>query len=148
MTDRRHGPVSAARQPLAVVRLWLNWLLVLVLALDLVGSPLHAHAHGESVTVGGVASESLHHFEQAPTVHVETRHDTGPSHSIAALRTQSTSIAQATIEAPAELPWQTAKSGGVPQLQATATPPQERLAPLASVYRSLPPDGRAPPLHG
>lgn len=144
------------RDAVALVRLVLSWLLVAVLAVDLVTSPLHAHRHDGEWSVGATLSASTDHpgdLLGADHVDVLAQIDdheaTGISHSISALRSapevtageptpDKPLAALAALLIPA--PW---PPGPAPAL---VWPPDRQRAG-SSVFKSLPPHGRAPPLH-
>ena len=82
------------------MRLVLSWLLVAVLAVDLVTSPLHAHRHDGEWSVGGTLSASTDHpgdvlgaDHDGVPAHIDAHEATGISHSISALRSAATSTA-------------------------------------------------------
>lgn len=64
-----------------------RWVLILLLAFDLIGSPFHAHAH--DLGADGLGSHSIHAGESADAVeavHFEEFEGPGFGHSLAALR--------------------------------------------------------------
>lgn len=134
--------------PVARVRLLLNWLLVAVLALDLASSPLHAHFHDGGFSSGATAWASSGHHDRTAEAHAD--HDDGAvfSHSITALRGQVIDLPDTPPDATLDstTPWPVSD----PPSRAVAVrppwPPDGDRAGV-SVFRSLPPDGRAPPLH-
>lgn len=143
------------RDAAALLRLLLSWLLVAVLAVDLVTSPLHAHRHDGEWSVGGTLVASVNHPSDllGPAgvdilEHIDDHEAPGVSHSISALRSAAEVIAgdPASDEpsAPANgliaAPW---SPGPAP---AVAWPPDRHRAG-SSAFKSLPPHGRAPPLH-
>lgn len=144
------------RNAVALVRLVLSWLLVAVLAVDLVTSPLHAHRHDGEWSVGGTLSASTDHAGDAlgadhddVPAHIDAIETTGISHSISALR----SAAQSTAADPApDEPLVAFAAWMIPALwspepaPAIVWPP-DRQRTGSSVFKSLPPHGRAPPLH-
>lgn len=144
------------RNAVAVVRLVLSWLLVAVLAVDLVTSPLHAHRHDGEWSVGGTLSASTDHpgdvlgtDHDCVPAHIDDHEATGISHSISALRSAATSTA---AEPASDEPLATFSAWFIPApwspgpAAAVVWPPDRQRAG-SSVFKCLPPHGRAPPLH-
>lgn len=152
---------SNTRQPehrdphdaLTLVRLVLSWLLVAVLAVDLATSPLHGHGHDGEWSAGGPLGAA--HANDIPgpggadvPVHVEHDELPGFSHSIAALRSLVLVMAEVppldevSVAAPGLVPtpWSLGRAA------AFVWPPDRHRAG-SGAFRSLPPHGRAPPLH-
>ena len=127
--------------------LWLGrWLLVLLLVCDQVGSPLHRHHHDSGVDGSwltaphGAAAADLLHLEDA---------DAGIAlaHAVTAMRQQAKSDPLVAIAAA-----RTAPSFALIDLVAWAlavepVPRPDARPPDFTSHRSLPPAGRAPPLH-
>lgn len=134
--------------PVVCVRLLLNWLLVAVLALDLAGSPLHAHVHDGGFSSGATAWASAGHHDEAAEAHLG--HDDGAafSHSITALRGHVVDLPDAPPDAAlnSATPWPVSDIPANSVAVRLPWPPDRHRAG-ASAFRSLPPDGRAPPLH-
>ncbi|EWS61551.1 hypothetical protein Y694_00721 [Methylibium sp. T29-B] len=62
MTSRASHPLhQRPRDAGGIVRLVLSWLLVAVLAVDLIASPLHGHRHDGEWSIGGALSASAGH---------------------------------------------------------------------------------------
>jgi hypothetical protein len=150
-----HPRHQRPRDVVAVVRRVLSWLLFAVLAVDLIGSPLHTHRHDGEWTAGGmlgvssVQPDGLHspHGVDAP-MRVAQDDAPGFSHSISALRGHVEAVGDgpSSVEAAAAAPW------FVPALRssvgAAAAPwPPDRHRAGAGAFKSLPPHGRAPPLY-
>ena len=139
------------RGPVACVRLLLNWLLIALLALDLAGSPLHAHRHDGEFSMAGAAWAAAEQHDGVAEAHAEHDDDAALSHSIMALRGQGLDLldlpdAPAVATLCCATPWPT--SDAVASAAAVRLPwPPDRHRAGASAFRSLPPDGRAPPLH-
>lgn len=147
---------SRRRNAVALVRLVLSWLLVAVLAVDLVTSPLHAHRHDGEWSVGGALSSSTGHPGDVVgadhvdvLAHIDDHEATGISHSISALRSGAQSTAteprpDETLAAPAAwlipAPW-------LPGPDPAVVWPPDRHRAGSSAFKSLPPHGRAPPRH-
>lgn len=136
------------RGPAAYVRLLFNWLLVALLALDLAGSPLHAHAHDSGFSSGTAVWTSSDHHDESAEAHAD--HDRGAvfSHSITALRGHVVDLP----DAPPDVALSSATPWPASELPSKAVDlrlpwPPDRHRAGASAFRSLPPDGRAPPLH-
>jgi len=143
------------RDAAALVRLVLSWLLVAVLAVDLVTSPLHAHRHDGEWSAGGSLVASAEHPSHlldpgsvgVPT-HVDQDEAPGISHSISALRSPAEVIAGVppSDEPVAAAQWFVPALWSPGGAAAFAWPPdRHRARPTA--FKSLPPHGRAPPLH-
>lgn len=144
---------TAAFGVVSVVR----WVLVLMLAIDLIGSPFHAHHHDGGVD--GVSTQIAHfHGDHAidaldvnpePTLHVDGDETTHFTHSLSALR--GVPVELANLKFPDELPTL------APMLVFTALLTQPTAVALVRwrsgreqvpvpLFRTIPPDGRAPPL--
>lgn len=142
----------------AWVRLLLNWLLLAVLALDLAGSPLHAHRHDGGFSLAGAAWAAADPHDDVARAHAEhdgaaeahADHDDGAelSHSTVALRGQVLDLPDAPVVATlcSTTPWPTFAATASTAAVRLPWPPDRHRAG-ASAFRSLPPDGRAPPLH-
>lgn len=145
---RRFLPTRPTRS--GSVSAWLGrWLLVLVLAIDLIGAPLHAHAHDSGVDGHAWAPHVDAPGWDAP--HLEDADD-------ALMLRHATLTLPASIDAPD----MGAADGGLDLALAWWPPfdtawalepaldPSERWAvwppPRRPEHRSLPPAGRAPPL--
>ena len=127
--------------------LWLvRWLLVLVLIWDQVGSPLHHHQHDFGLD-GQWVGATLHSGYPALTRAKDGHEDLRITHAVLAVRPQfdlnaitvsdnpgGSGIASAAILA------QVTDSVALDIANADSSEPRQ-------TYRSLPPAGRAPPLH-
>lgn len=146
------------RDAVALVRLVLSWLLVAVLAIDLVTSPLHSHRHDGEWTAGAtLLASSVHAGDPLGaggfdgSTHVDHDEAPGLSHSISALRSSAEGVPDvpAVDATSAAAPWfvaAPASPGAASATLALAWPPdRQRAGPPA--FKSLPPHGRAPPLH-
>lgn len=148
---RQQRPRDAA----ALVRLVLSWLLVAVLAVDLATSPLHAHRHDGEWSVGGSLAASADHPSDllgpgsaGIRAHVDQEMAPGISHSISALRssTDLTASVPPSDEPTAAMHWFVPSRWSPGGAAAFVWPPdRHRAGP--SAFKSLPPHGRAPPLH-
>ena len=136
------------RGPAACVRMLLNWMLVALLALDLAGSPLHAHRHDGELSMAGAAWSSAGQHDGANEAHAD--HDDGAalSHSIIALRVHGSAVPDAPTGAALDCvtPWPACDLPASAAAVRLPWPPDRHRAG-SSAFRSLPPDGRAPPLH-
>lgn len=141
--------IQAARQPAAVAArtLWLlRWMLVLVLVWDQVSSPLHQHRH-DSVDAQWLSAFA--HDAQGSAAHLEDDgHDLGASHAVLAVRPQL-DLSSLTLGDDPDHGFAPSRASALP-----GSGPSEAdaagMAALArphSTHRSLPPAGRAPPLH-
>lgn len=139
------GAAGWLRRPLQ----WLlRCLLIAVLALDLIGSPFHGHDHDWGTFQMDTGAAAGHLDGDVHDVHAESGDPRAFMHSVVALRAGT-----ATVAAPAGL--DESDDAAMPvaawavSLSTTAAalkwrPARERVGP--SVFRSLPPDGRAPPV--
>lgn len=146
----RRSPLSRPTRSGSACAWLARWLLVLVLAVDLIGAPLHAHAHDSGVDGHAWAPHIDAPGGDAP--HVEDADD-------ALLLQHATLTLPTSIDAPDLDPGDSVASivlGWWPPFDATsALPPvtdaPQRWAawppPPRPEYRSRPPAGRAPPLH-
>lgn len=128
--------------------LWLlRWLLVLMLVWDQVSSPLHHHRHDSGVDAQWLTAST--HDAHASVPHLDNDdHDLGTSHAVLAVRPQLDLSALtlgndsdhgfAPPQAPPFVDPRPAEAVDV-GIAAVARP--------RCTYRSLPPAGRAPPLH-
>lgn len=136
--------------------LLLRWLLVLVLTMDLVGSPWHAHHHeggpdGHVTHTAQVDSdhEFMHgHDNDVTASHLDADHSAHFGHSLLALRTPLLQMASVQLQdTPQKLasPYWFSELLTTPTVEATVRwqPAKER-EPI-QLFRTLPPDGRAPP---
>ena len=143
----RHSPPPAGA-PSWGLRV-MQWLLVLLLAWDQVGSPLHHHHHdsgidGSALTTshGNGAIEDVRHVEDADGgFHL--------SHAVMAVRPQPqlspTAAGEAKDIAVGEAALALASAEWVADPQSLPWP--DTRPATHSPHRSLPPAGRAPPLH-
>lgn len=129
--------------------LWLaRWVLVLVLAFDQVGSPLHRHHHDSGVD--GQWSSAQPEETLSGDQHLEDADSIQPvSHAVLAVRPRSETfasnmddggvapVAPAWFEQPLEVSKEVVRIDPWP----------ERYPPPFRSHRSLPPAGRAPPFH-
>ncbi|WP_295643186.1 hypothetical protein [uncultured Methylibium sp.] len=143
------------RDAAALLRLVFCWLLVAVLAVDLVTSPLHAHRHdGEWSAGAGLVASAEHPSDLfgADSVGVPTHADPdegpGISHSISALRSPTDVMvdAQPSDESAPAAHWFVPDQSSPGHAVAWVWPPDGHRAG-ADAFKSLPPHGRAPPLH-
>lgn len=131
--------------PVSLVRaLWiLKWLLVLVLAWDQIASPLHQHRHDSGVDGSWIGA----HAEVAGSeeLHMdEGDHSSGFMHAITAVQSASGQLSSASE--PYVLFFAFAEIFDLVQrMEHQALPAY--IAPIYPSFRSLPPGGRAPPLH-
>ncbi|HPU08901.1 hypothetical protein [Ectopseudomonas oleovorans] len=145
-----HASTIEARQPAGVAAraLWLlRWLLVLVLVWDQVSSPLHQHRHDSGVDAQWLTASA--HGAQATTPHLEDDdHDLRASHAVLAVRPQLDLRSLALGDDP-DHGFASSQNYALAQ-PGPAEAQAEGVAAFArphSTHRSLPPAGRAPPLH-
>ena len=150
---RTTNPSILARRPLGGVRgagWFARWLLVLVVALDLLSAPFHHHLHdgGQGQREFATAHASLE--ASASDTHMESDDHLLVSHATMAIRINPSRLAQLPPidNAAAQL----ALVSVLHRLAAVddLPPPQwrpDRSRPDFRSHRSLPPPGRAPPIH-
>ncbi|WP_230181393.1 hypothetical protein [Aquabacterium sp. CECT 9606] len=149
MSHASHRLAISRRRTGGVGSAWwfARWLLVLVLMLDHVSAPFHHHQHDG----GGGQFEAVaaHEALDEGDVHAE-EHDHLPSHSAMAIRVDPARLGQLPAVDLAGA-WVTVNA--TVQLLAILAEPQpehwlaDRSRPDFRSHRSLPPAGRAPPLH-
>ena len=142
----RHSPPPAGA-PSWGLRV-MQWLLVLLLAWDQVGSPLHHHHHDSGIDGSALTTS---HDGAVDALHVEDA-DEGLqfSHAVMAVRPQSQlgTIAAAETDDAALGQVALALVLAMPVADLLQhVPPTDPGPPAHSLHRSLPPAGRAPPLH-
>jgi len=126
----------------------LRWLLVLLLAVDVAGTPLHRHHPDSGVdgsAIHGQLADSLHSAHHAE----EGDHDPDSVHAVTTLRADARTSASeipadadsqaATLVATWALPGRATEAIRRPDWTDSGTPPHR-------IHRSLPPASRAPPL--
>lgn len=159
MTARAFQLSESVAPAKAVVMLLMRWLLVLVIAVDLVSSPFHAHhhesgpegysSHAGQLDVGHSSFEQVAHQNDDLSLHVDSDNaDHGGGHSMSAL--QGTPIQLASPDSAPKLLALVplfVLFGLITQSVAEALtrwrPGRERV-PIP-LFRTVPPDGRAPP---
>lgn len=145
-----HASTIEARQPAGVAAraLWLlRWLLVLVLVWDQVSSPLHHHRHDSGVDAQWLTASV--HDAQATAPHLEDDdHDLRASHAVLAVRPQL-DLSSLTLGDDPDHSFAPSQAFAVaePGPAAAEAAGMAALARPHSTHRSLPPAGRAPPLH-
>lgn len=126
--------------------LFVRWLLVLVLIWDQVGSPLHDHHHDSGVDAHW-ASAATHSDPVAIAHAADGDDDLRISHAVMAVRPQVDLSPLAVGDSPdSRLFHGPAVSAAAVVPGAIAIAPADVTA-ARPVHRSLPPAGRAPPLH-
>lgn len=149
MPRTRHPTTVSPRQTGAVNGAWwfARWLLVLVLAFDHLSAPFHHHHDGSLAQLDYATAHVS--FDEAEMQAVGDEHRF-VSHSAMAIRAGSSRLGQLPAAAMADLPvafasmveWRV-----VPDESAPADSRRDRPRPDFRSHRSLPPAGRAPPLH-
>lgn len=159
MLPRTHHRRRASQGKVAAWGLWaLKWMMVVMMIVDQVGAPLHRHHHDSGVDAAYAAAASAnHHDDFVDETHADgSAHHDAFAHSTLAVRQASTaqlSVAPTAADDDGQVTWLIVTS--VLALLALASLKEESLirpfvrwrAPHISIYRSLPPAGRAPPLH-
>ena len=150
MTRIRHHSARSRRPSDGGSGAWwfARWLIVLVIAFDLLSAPFHQHHHeGVDGQLGfSTALVSLDDMDS----HAEEANQPLASHSAMAIRIDPSRLGQLpAVDNPAE---QVALVWVVRRLAAAGMLPSEHWRPDRSrpdfrSHRSLPPDSRAPPLH-
>jgi hypothetical protein len=132
-------------------------MMVLLMVVDQVGSPLHRHHHDSGVDAAYAGASGSHHDDfDADAAHADERvHHEAFAHSTLAVRqavTSQLSVAP-TADDDGQVTW--ILISGILAFLALASFKDKSLlrpfarwrAPCKTTYRSLPPAGRAPPLH-
>lgn len=133
----------------------LKWMMVLLMLIDQVGSPLHRHHHDSGVDAA-FASGSHHHEASGEVTHFDegVDHDAFAHATLAVRQANAAQLSVAPYAADdGQFTWVLVTS--VLAFLALATLRGESLirpyarwrAPSKPSHRSLPPAGRAPPLH-
>ena len=150
MTRTEHHS-TPARRPLdnaSGPRWFARWLLVLVVACDLLSTPFHKHRHDDVDAQLGFAMAHVSH--DAGDLHAEEVDQPLASHSAMAIRIDPSRLGKLPAT---DYPDAQVALVSVAQLLATVDGlPSEhwrpdRSRPCFRSHRSLPPAGRAPPLH-
>ena len=150
MTRTHHHSTRSRRSLDGVGGAWwlARWLLVLVVALDFLSAPFHHHHHdGVEEQIGFAAAHAA--FDNSGT-HAERDEHSPGSHATMAIRIDPSRLAQLP---PIENADARTALVSVAQLLAAVDelPPHhwrpDRSRPDVRSHRSLPPAGRAPPLH-
>lgn len=149
--SRAPNPIASSRRITSVVSsawLFARWLLVLALAFDQISAPFHNHQHdGVDAQLESVAS---HASIDASEMHVDSDDHEGGSHSSIAIRVDASRIGQlATVDSVGAA---VAVNAGLRLIAALDEPVARHWVRVPSTpdfrsHRSLPPAGRAPPLH-
>src|SRR3989344_803795 len=127
-TPLRQIPLQKSRSPVSLARaLWIaKWLLVLVLAWDQIASPLHQHHHDSGIDGSWIGA--MQDGAGAEALHVDDGDNLALfAHATMAVQLQAASGQLSTASEPDVWP--------------------AYVAPIYASFRSLPPGGRAPPLH-
>ncbi len=149
--SRTRNPSTLSRRPLGGVSgaWWFaRWLIVLVVAFDLLSAPFHHHHHDG--VEGQLEFATAHASLDDSDAHVESDEHSLVSHATMAIRIDPSRLAQLPPTDNAEVKIALVS---VAQLLAAVDelpPPQrrpDRSRPDFRSHRSLPPASRAPPLH-
>lgn len=155
---------TPSRRSVAAWGFWLaRWLLVLLLIADQLSAPLHQHRHDSGVDSSWLAALTEHgHGPDQRSLpdsnsHAEdSEHGEHFGHATLAVRNSSETLqiaqlaeddARGTDHALALIQFITALTLLAPIEAAHGLPPPYWRSPDLGVFRSLPPAGRAPPLH-
>ena len=146
-TPLRQIPLQMNRSPVSLARaLWIaKWLLVLVLAWDQIASPLHQHHHDSGIDGSWIGA--MQDGAGAEALHVDDGDNLALfAHATMAVQLQAASGQLSAASEPVALFFAFAEvfdSGQVREPDVWPT----YVAPIYPSFRSLPPVGRAPPLH-
>ena len=143
-------PQIACRAAPSVSSAWwfARWLLVLVLAFDHLSAPFHHHHHGDVEAQPGFAAGPA--LFDGGDAHVDDAEHLLASHATMAIRVDPSRLAQLPVIDNADV---AVAITSVVEALAVADEPQsvhrrpDRSRPDFLSHRSLPPAGRAPPLH-
>ena len=157
MTQRSIASIDSASTPMSGARLFLRWMFILIVALDLISSPWHAHRHeGAPETTASQVDHADHavadvdHLlgEDGDLAHADGEKPLKIGHSVTGVRGASVQLAaSASISdwvlppATSILPELLAES----EVKAPSSWATQRKRPRLPSFRALPPDGRAPP---
>ena len=150
MSQTQHHSTLSRRSPDGVSGAWwlAHWLLVLVVALDFLSAPFHHHHHDGVEEPAGFATAHAA-FDVSGTQVERDEHPPG-SHATMAIRIDPSRLAQLPPidKGDAHIVLVSVAQG---LAMADARPPHhwrpDRSRPDVRSHRSLPPAGRAPPLH-
>ena len=150
MTQTHHHSTLSRRSPDGVSGAWwlARWLLVLVVALDFLSAPFHHHHHDGVEEQIGFAT--AHAALDDSSTHAEGDEHSLGSHATMAIRIDPSRLAQLppidNVDAQVALVSVAQLLAAVDELQPQHWRP-DRSRPEFRSHRSLPPAGRAPPLH-
>ena len=149
MSLAKRSLATSHRSTSDVSRAWwfARWLLVLVVACDILSAPFHPHHHDG---VDGQLGFATAHASFDPHSHAEDADHPLASHSAMAIRIEPSRLGQLPVIDNASIP--VAMISVVELLDSLEEPPPtqwrpDRSRPDFRSHRSLPPAGRAPPLH-
>ena len=150
MSLAKRSPATSCRRTSDVSRAWwiARWLLVLVVACDILSAPFHQHHHDGVDGRLGLATAHAS-FDDALS-HAQDADHPLASHSAMAIRIDPSRLGQLPAIGNANIP--VAMISVVELLASLDEPPPpqwrpDRSRPDFRSHRSLPPAGRAPPLH-
>ncbi len=146
----KRPPAISRRRTSGVSGAWwfARWLLVLALAFDHLSAPFHPHQHDG--VAGQLEIGTAHPSFDDGDTHADSDEHSPFSHSATALRSDPSRLGQLPVIDGADVPL--AIISAVELLAALDEPPPthwrpDRSQPDFRSHRSLPPAGRAPPLH-
>jgi hypothetical protein len=152
MQNQQHvTPVPPQRGAAAWFAWFLRWSLVLVLVSDLVGAPLHQHHHDSGIDALALTTAGAH--DHLTAFAQDADHPEIFGHSTLAVRPSgdnSTAIASiSTLDdaAPYLANLRALLSIVAPESAERSLALPQWHSPFVPAHRSLPPAGRAPPLH-
>ena len=150
--SRTRSPSTLSHRPLSGVRgaWWFaRWLLVLVVAFDLLSAPFHQHHHHDGVT-GQLDFATAHVSLDDGDTHADGDEHPSVSHATMAIRIDPSRVGQLRPIDNAEVPVALVAVArclvSVDELP-TVHWRSDRSRPDFQSHRSLPPAGRAPPFH-
>lgn len=151
MPSATQRPAMSRRRTRGVSGAWwfARWLLVLVLSFDHVSAPFHHHHHDRADGPVEAATAAPASFDEGET-HAESDEHPLLSHSAMAIRVDPSRLGQPPAVDPADAG--VAVTSVAELFAALDAPPPvhwrpDRSRPDFRSHRSLPPAGRAPPLH-
>lgn len=143
---------APAQPPVFTTAVVVRWLVLIVMVFDILSTPFHHHQHDNDLDAGfAAAAHQLVDQHDAIASHVEDAdHDAhAVGHSAMALRTQFESTVHASATAADALILASAFVLVFPTIEVDSPVPDwpDRGPPQFTSFKSLPPAGRAPPLH-
>ncbi|CAN7412306.1 hypothetical protein [Acidovorax sp. LjRoot194] len=143
----RELPFQMSRSPVSLARaMWIaKWLMVLVLAWDQIASPLHQHHHDSGIDGSWIGA--LKDGASVDALHLDDGDNSAFfAHATMAVQLQAATSQLSAASEPHALFFAFAEVFDFVRLQEHPVWPTY-VVPAYPSFRSLPPGGRAPPLH-